>query len=237
MDLLELLRLGLLGRELALERALGLLQLAQELGRDRQQVAAGELGDLADVAEAGTHDLGGIAELLEVVVDLRDRMDARVIGRRDALEALLLEIPVVDAADERGDQRDAGLGAGDGLGEAEEQRQVAVDAFLLELLGGADALPGGGDLDEDALAVDAVGLIKADQPAGLLDGALGVEREPGIDLGRDAARDDLEDLLAEGDEQAIDAGFDLGVEVVALALGRADDVFEQPADNRASGPP
>ena len=46
----------------------------------------------------------------------------------------------------------AGLGAGHGLGEAEQQGEVAVDAFLLEHLGGLDAFPGGGDLDQDALA-------------------------------------------------------------------------------------
>ena len=43
---------------LRLDRPLGLLQLAQQLRRDRQQVAAGQFGDLADVAEAGPHDLG-----------------------------------------------------------------------------------------------------------------------------------------------------------------------------------
>ena len=87
-------------------------------------------------------------------------MDARVFGRRDVLDAALLEIPVVDPADERRDQRDARLGAGDGLGKAEEQRQVAVDALFLEPLGGADAFPGRGDLDQDALAIDAVGLVE-----------------------------------------------------------------------------
>ena len=74
---------------------------------------------------------------------------------------------------------------------------------LLELLGGADAFPGAGDLDQDPLAVDAGLLVQADQPAGLGDGRLGVEAEAGVDLGRDAARDDLEDLAAEVDEQLV----------------------------------
>ena len=138
----------------------------------------------------------------------------------------------MDAADERGDQGDAGLGAGDRLGEAEEQRHVAVDALVLEPLGRANALPGRGDLDQDPLAIDAVGLVEADQPARLVDRRLSVEGEPGVDLGRDAAGDDLEDLLAEGDEQAIDAGLDLCVVVVAFGLGRADDLLEQPAVSR-----
>jgi len=59
-------------------------------------------------------------------------------------------------ADEGGDELHAGLGAGDGLGEGEEQREVAVDAFFFQFLRCADAFPCGGNFDEDAIAVDAV---------------------------------------------------------------------------------
>lgn len=59
-------------------------------------------------------------------------------------------------ADEGRDEGDARLSARDGLPEAEEEREVAVDAvLLLELARGLDAPPGRGDLDEDALARDA----------------------------------------------------------------------------------
>ena len=47
---------------------------------------------------------------------------------------------------------DSGFGTGDGLGEGEEESEVAVDAFLLEFLGSLDALPSGSDFDEDAVA-------------------------------------------------------------------------------------
>ena len=57
------------------------------------------------------------------------------------LGAAFLLVVVVDAADERRDQRHAGFGAGHRLREAEEQRHVAVNAFLLELGGGANAFP------------------------------------------------------------------------------------------------
>ena len=132
----------------------GRFELAQQLRRDGEQVAAGELGDFADVAEAGAHDDGLVAEFLEVVVDARDRLHAGIVGALEILAGVLL-VPVEDAADEGRDERDAGVGGGDGLMEAEEQRQVAVDAFLLQDLGGADAFPRGGDLDEDAVAADA----------------------------------------------------------------------------------
>ena len=46
--------------------------------------------------------------------------------------------------------------------------------------------------------------------AGLGDGAGDVEGEAGIGLGGDAAGDDLEDFLAEGDEDVIDDVLDLG---------------------------
>lgn len=41
------------------------------------------------------------------------------------------------------------------LGHAEEQGHVARDAFLLQDLARADALPGAGDLDQDARLIDA----------------------------------------------------------------------------------
>ena len=104
--------------------------------------------------------------------------------------AARLHVPVENAADEGRDQEDAGLGAGHGLGSAEQQREVAVDALVLEHLGGADAFPGRGDLDQDALAADAALLVGGDDRAGLGDRRLGVEGEVGIDLGRDPARHD-----------------------------------------------
>ena len=118
--------------------------------------------------------------------------------------ARVLLVPVEDAAHERGDQRDAVLGAGDGLVQAEQQGQVAVDAFLLQHGSGLDAFPGGGDLDEDALLGDAGRVILGDDLAGLLDRALGIEGQAGINLGGDAARDDVQDLQAEGYGQAVE---------------------------------
>ena len=135
MNLLELLGLGRLGRQLAGERALGLLQLVEQLGCDGQEVAARQFGDLADIAEARAHDLGAIVKLLEVIIDLNHRVHAGIVGGRDALDAAILEIPVVDPADEWRDEGDAGLGTRHGLGKAKEQRQVAVDPFFFEPLG------------------------------------------------------------------------------------------------------
>jgi hypothetical protein len=128
--------------------------------RDGQVVDTGKLGDLADVAERGTHDDGVVAELLVVVVDGLDGGDTGVLLLGVVLLGRGLE-PVEDAADEGGDEVGTGLGGTDGLGQGEEEGQVGVDAVVaLEDLGGLDALPGGGDLDEDAVLGDALLLVE-----------------------------------------------------------------------------
>jgi hypothetical protein len=179
-------------------------ELVEELGADRQQVAAAEPLDLVGLAEARTHHLGRVAELLVVLVDPRHRGDAGVLVDRDVGEAALLLPVVVDPADEGRDQRDPGLRAGDRLGEAEQQRQVAVDPLALEDLGGADAFPGAGDLDQHAVPGAAVRLVERDQAAGLGQRRLGVEAQPRVDLGRDPAGHDVEDRVAERDEEPIE---------------------------------
>ena len=85
----------------------------------------------------------------------------------------------------------------------EQQRQVAVDALLLQDLGGADALPGGGDLDQDALAGDAARRVGGDDGARLVDRRRRVEGEVGVHLGRDAARHDAGELRPEGDGEPV----------------------------------
>ncbi len=130
--------------------------------------------------------------------------DAGVVGTVVVAAGLVLLVPVEDAADEGRDEGSLGFGGGDGLVDAEEEGHVAVDALFFEDLGGLDALPGGGELDEDALAGDAGGLVLRDDVAGGGDGFVGVVGEAGVDFGGDAAGDDLEDLLAEGDGEFLE---------------------------------
>ena len=110
--------------------------------------------------------------------------------------------------DERRDQEHAGIGAGDGLRLVEHQRQVAVDARPLQLLRGADAFPGGGELDEDPLAADLALGIVVDDLLGAGDRGGGVEREVGVDFGGDAARDERRQRRADRDGQAVGNGGD-----------------------------
>ena len=69
----------------------------------------------------------------------------------------------------------------------------------------------------------------------LLDRPFRIEGQPGIDLGRDSARDDLQDLLAERDGEAIDDRVDLRVGISGLRLGRFHHLVEQFAIPRHLG--
>src|SRR5262249_4707555 len=150
----------------ARDLAFGPLHLLQQVWADGQQVTTGKANDLVHLAETRAHDLGLVAELFEVVVNPRDRSNTRVFVSRDVAAALLL-VPVVDAADEGRNERNAGLGAGHGLGKAEQERQIAVDALALQLFGGTNPFPGAGELDEDPLSADPRLFIHADQLARL----------------------------------------------------------------------
>lgn len=53
---------------------------------------------------------------------------------------------------------------------------------------------------------------------GLVDGSLRVEREASINLSGDLSGDDLEDLLAELNQETVKGGVDLLVDVAALFI-------------------
>jgi len=120
------------------------------------------------VTEGSTHDDGLVTVDLVVVVDLGDGNDSGVVGSVVVAVGLVGLVPVEDATDERRDEGDAGLSAGNGLSETEEEGEVAVDLVLsLELAGSLDSLPGGSDLDENAVLGNSNRLVKSDQGLGL----------------------------------------------------------------------
>ena len=57
---------------------------------------------------------------------------------------------------------------------------------------------------------------------GLADGGLGVEGVAGVDLGGDLAGDDLEDLLAEFDQEAVEGVVNLRLDAATLLLAVRD---------------
>lgn len=53
---------------------------------------------------------------------------------------------------------------------------------------------------------------------GLVDGGLGVEGQLGVDLSRDLAGDDLQDLLAKLDQETVQSRINLLIDVLAVLL-------------------
>jgi hypothetical protein len=86
----------------------------------------------------------------------------------------------------------------------------------LKLLGSLNALPRTRNLDQNPVLADAQVLVELNDVEGLGDGGLGVKGVTGVDFGRDAAGDDFQDFLAEFDEEAVEGGLDLVVDIVAF---------------------
>ena len=62
---------------------------------------------------------------------------------------------------------------------------------------------------------------------GLVDGGLCVEREAGVDLGRNLSGDYLEDLATELNQESVESIVDLLVQVATLLLGEVDSGIDQ----------
>jgi len=75
--------------------------------------------------------------------------------------------------------------------------------LVLQDLGRLDALPGGRQLDQNSLLVDAQGFVQGDQLQGLLHALLGVEGQAGIDLGGNATGHNLQDFRSEQHAQVV----------------------------------
>jgi hypothetical protein len=88
----------------------------------------------------------------------------------------------------------------------------------LQDVSGLDTLPGGGDLDENAVLGDTSLLVQLDDVQSLINGGLGVERPASINLGGNLSGDNVENLRAELDEQVVEGGVDLSVNITALLL-------------------
>jgi hypothetical protein len=225
--LLDVQRRGLRSIKLLGDRLRGVEEVLEQVRRDGQVVTASELGDLASVSERGAHDNGVVTELLVVVEDLLDRLDTGVLLLGVLLLGGGLE-PVKDTANEGGDEVSTSLSGTNGLDEREHKGEVGVNAVVtLEDLSSLDTLPGGSNLDQDAVLGDALLAVKLDQVESLVDGGFGVERVTGVDLGRDLSGDDLENLLTELNEETVESIVNLLVDRATLLLGVVDGNIDQ----------
>jgi hypothetical protein len=116
-------------------------EVVRETYGNGQVIATGQLCDLTNASERGTHDDGLISELLVVVEDGLDGCNSWVFLFGICLSGLGL-VPIEDTSDEGGDEESSGLGGGDGLDLREHEGEVDIDAVVtLEDAGGLDALP------------------------------------------------------------------------------------------------
>mmetsp|Transcript_27989 Transcript_27989/g.53273 ORF Transcript_27989/g.53273 Transcript_27989/m.53273 type:complete len:282 (+) Transcript_27989:374-1219(+) len=186
----------------------GILRLAkhvQKPWRYGHAVRAGQRQNLVQRlpgprrAPAGWHHDRVVAELLEVVVHARHLHHARVLARLPGLLAALALDPVEDAPGEGADEVRPGLRGGHRLGKPEHQRDVALDALLLQHLAALDALPSPRQLDEDALLGHAFLLVHLNDATCPHKGLLKVPAQPRIHLGGDEPGHQAHNLTAEVD--------------------------------------
>src|ERR1035437_10117582 len=78
-----------------------------------------------------------------------------------------------------------------------------MNSVTLQHFGGANSLPGGGDLDQYALAANSLRVVLRDDAARLCDGGLCVVGEARVYFSGDAAGNNSQNFLAEGDGQPL----------------------------------
>src|SRR5213078_5243573 len=115
------------------------------LRTNREQIAASQLDYLAGVTETGSHYLSGIPKLLVVSVNFLDRLHPWIF-RAFVIAIVRFLIPIVDPADERGDQLHLYYGCSHRLRQRKEQRHITANSLLLELFRRQKPFPGRRDL-------------------------------------------------------------------------------------------
>src|SRR5215471_13690239 len=104
-----------------------------------------------------------MAEFFVVGINLLHRQNTWILGWGKVFAGGFF-VPVQNASDEWRNQFHLRLSACHGLRQRKQQGHVAIDALALKNVRRADAFPCGSDLNEDALAVDAVRLVTLDEP-------------------------------------------------------------------------
>ena len=213
--------------QLTLNGAFAFGQLFQQRRGDGQAVTASQFQNFANVTEACAHHDGFIAVLLVILVDFADGNYARIFCRCVLFLVGVGFVPVEDTANERRNQEDARFGASASLSEGEQQRQVTVNAFFFQLFSGANALPGGGQFDQNAIVADARVVVQLDDALGFRDRRFGVIGETCVHFGGDTARDQFQNFETDVHRQLIGSIEDLLRAIAALATSPGDSVVNQ----------
>ena len=183
-----------------------LAHLLDDLVGDSGDVGAGEgaLRDVHGVTDAGGDDLGLDAVGIEDLGYFRDQVRAT-------------DADVVEAADERADERRAGAGGQQCLVGSKNQRHVDFDAFGGQRMASFEALDGHGDLDHHVL-VD-LGDLAAfpDHAFGIGGRGFHLAADRAVDDGSDFGDDLLEVAAFFGDERGVGGDAADDAHVIGLA--------------------
>src|SRR6266404_4937749 len=167
-----------------------------QLGTDRQAIATGQFADLTDIAEARAHDFSRDIELLVIRINFSNRLNTRIF-RPGVIALHLFLVPIVNSPDKWRDELHFCLGRAHRLRQRKQQRQIAADPFLLQLLGRKKSFPSRRDFNQHTFARNFALPVKLDQSPRLIDRTFHVVRQSRVGFGRDASRHNLENVGTE----------------------------------------
>src|SRR5208282_140801 len=188
----------------ALHSAFCVFEFFQKLRADREQIASRQADDLVEIPEACSHHLRLVTEFLVVVVNARHRVNTWVLVGSYVCSGVLLLVPIVNPAYERGNESNACLGASHRLGKAEQQGQIAVDAFRFQNLRCPDSFPGARNLDENSIPRKSFLLVERNELSRLGNSTSRIKTQAGWNFGRNPTRYHVENLRPEQHEKAVD---------------------------------
>src|SRR5690606_10541230 len=141
------------------------LQISEQLGADGEAITARQRLDLPGIAKAGTHHHRLEAMGFIVVEDSRNRLNTGILCALVILGEGFF-VPIVDATHKGRNKEYASVGAGSCLGKAEQQGEVAVNAFPFEDFRSANSLPGRGNFNQHPLPAYAHIFVESDEFSG-----------------------------------------------------------------------
>src|SRR5690606_31884501 len=180
-----------------------------QLWADGQPVTTRESFNLTDVAEARAHYHGFIVVLLVVIVDLTDRGHARIFFSGVFFFVGVSLVPVKDATHKWRNQEYPGIGTGSSLVKTEKKGKVTVDTFFFENFSGTNTFPRGSKFDQNAGLIDAAFFVKLDQVFGFFNARFSIKGQAGVNFGRNATGNNLQDFQTDSHCQVIGSSTDL----------------------------
>src|SRR5208337_3059479 len=180
--------------EFALHSTFRVFELIQKLRADGEQIAPRQTDDLVDIPEACSHHLRLVTEFLVVIVNARHGCNTRILVGSYLCSTVPFPVPIVNPANEGGDESNARFGASYRLGKAEQKGQIAVDAFQFKDLRCPDSLPGTRNLDQNSIPRKSFLFVEGNELSGLGNSTGRIETQAGWNFGGNPPRYHVENV-------------------------------------------